>query len=70
MTGVPEATIARELAMCYASLSLVTNEVSRAGTSHDEIARFFASKVLEVERITHDVIKRIPLNFMCSCQKD
>ncbi|MGB8310716.1 MAG: MTAP family purine nucleoside phosphorylase [Halobacteriota archaeon] len=70
MTGVPEATISRELAMCYATLSLVTNEVSRTGTSHDEIVRFFASKALEVERITHDVIKRIPLNFMCGCQKD
>ena len=70
MTGVSEVIIARELAMCYASLSLVTNEVSRTGTSHDEIVRFFASKALEVERIIHDVIKRIPLNFMCSCQKD
>lgn len=69
MTGVQEATIARELAMCYATLSLVTNEVSRTGTSHDEIAHFFASKAPEVERIIHDVINRIPLNFVCSCPK-
>jgi len=70
MTGAPEATIARELAVCYATLSLVTNEVSKTGTSHDEIVRFFASRASEIERIIHDVIRHIPPNFTCSCEKD
>ena len=70
MTGVPEAVMARELAMCYATFSLVTNEVSKTGTSHDEIVRFFASRAREIERITHDVIRNIPPNFTCNCLKD
>ncbi len=70
MTSVPEAIIARELGMCYVTLSLITNEVRRTGTSHDEILRFFASRVQEIERIIHDVIRKIPLNFACNCLKD
>ena len=70
MTSVPEAIIARELAMCYVTLSLVTNEVCKTGTSHDEIVRFFASRAREIECTTHDVIRQIPSNFACNCLKD
>jgi 5'-methylthioadenosine phosphorylase len=54
MTGAPEAMLARELAMCYATIALVTDldagvEGDR-GVTQEEVFRVFASNT---ERMWH-----------------
>jgi 5'-methylthioadenosine phosphorylase len=69
MTNAHEATLARELSVCYATLSLVTNETSAAGTSHEDVVRFVASKKEEIEHILYTVIQRITPSLPCLCPK-
>jgi 5'-methylthioadenosine phosphorylase len=70
MTNAHEATIARELSMCYAALSLVTNETSTEVISHEDVAHFVASKRKEIEHILYTVIQRITSDSPCRCQKN
>ena len=37
MTGMPEAALARELGLCYASINVVTNKAAGRGVDSDEI---------------------------------
>jgi 5'-methylthioadenosine phosphorylase len=45
MTGLPEATMAREAGLCYAALGLVTNLA--AGLSDEEPAHAEVQKIVE-----------------------
>jgi len=69
MTIAHEATLARELSMCYAALSLVTNKTSAAGTFHEDVVRVVASKKAEIEHIMYTVIQHITQDLPCNCQK-
>jgi len=71
MTGIPEATLARELEMCYASLCFVTN---RAAGMQDRIS---AEDVMVegrrikgvVQEILRDTVIKLPRRRRCRCSR-
>jgi 5'-methylthioadenosine phosphorylase len=64
MTGHPEAVLARELGLCYTSLTLVTDLDAGAdtgeGVSHDEVLEVFAANVGRLRDVLFDVIRALP----------
>ncbi|GHF10020.1 MULTISPECIES: S-methyl-5'-thioadenosine phosphorylase [Streptomyces] len=64
MTGHPEAVLARELGLCYTSISLVTDLDAGAetgeGVSHDEVLRVFAENVGRLREVLFDTVKALP----------
>jgi 5'-methylthioadenosine phosphorylase len=72
MTGCPEASLARELAICYASISVVTNYA--AGVSgavkltQGEVIEIFSRKIQDISRLIEETIRRIPKRRECPCK--
>ncbi len=71
MTGHPEAVLARELALCYTSMSLVTDTDAGVdegeGVTHEEVMRVFAQNVTKLRGLLMDVIENLPDERACSC---
>ncbi|MET8831524.1 S-methyl-5'-thioadenosine phosphorylase [Streptomyces sp. NPDC004610] len=71
MTGHPEATLARELELCYSSLALVTDldagAESGEGVSHDEVLRVFAANVDRLRDVLFDTVASLPSNEARDC---
>jgi 5'-methylthioadenosine phosphorylase len=71
MTGHPEAVLARELALCYTSLSLVTDTDAGVdegeGVTHEEVMRVFAQNVSRLRGLLMNVIENMPADRTCSC---
>lgn len=71
MTGMPEAVLARELAMCYATLALVTDydagvSVHTAVRQPDAVAVF--RRNVDVQRqILQEAITTMPRHRACGC---
>ncbi|MEU6174338.1 S-methyl-5'-thioadenosine phosphorylase [Streptantibioticus parmotrematis] len=65
MTGHPEAVLARELGLCYTTLTLVTDLDAGAetgdGVSHEEVLRVFADNVGRLRTVLFDVVGALPL---------
>jgi len=64
MTGVPEASIARELAMCFTCVAMVTDldagvEGGKAVT-HAEVLKIFANNIDRLKTLLHRVIAALP----------
>lgn len=73
MTGQPEAVLARELALCYVPLALVTDvdagiEVG-AGVTQQEVFRVFAANVDRLRGLVADLIGVLPLERDCLCAR-
>ncbi|WP_289008157.1 S-methyl-5'-thioadenosine phosphorylase [uncultured Thermomonospora sp.] len=71
MTGHPEAVLARELALCYTSLSLVTDhdagvEVGE-GVSQEEVFAFFAANIERMRSLVAKVVEALPEERTCPC---
>jgi 5'-methylthioadenosine phosphorylase len=71
MTGHPEAVLARELALCYTSLSLVTDldagvEVGE-GVTHAEVLEVFARNLTRLRGLLMAVIEKLPEDRDCPC---
>ncbi len=64
MTGHPEAVLARELGLCYTSLTLVTDLDAGAetgeGVSHEEVLRVFSANVDRLRTVLFDVVGALP----------
>ncbi|MEV3870794.1 S-methyl-5'-thioadenosine phosphorylase [Streptomyces sp. NPDC049906] len=64
MTGHPEAVLARELSLCYTSLTLVTDLDAGAetgeGVSHEEVLEVFASNVDRLRSVLFDTVAGLP----------
>ncbi|WP_046508075.1 S-methyl-5'-thioadenosine phosphorylase [Streptomyces odonnellii] len=60
MTGHPEAVLARELGLCYTSMTLVTDLDAGAetgeGVSHEEVLRVFAANVDRLRTVLFDAV--------------
>ncbi|MET8676981.1 S-methyl-5'-thioadenosine phosphorylase [Streptomyces sp. NPDC004647] len=60
MTGHPEAVLARELGLCYTSLTLVTDLDAGAetgdGVSHEEVLRVFGENVGRLRTVLFDAV--------------
>ncbi|MFI6903931.1 S-methyl-5'-thioadenosine phosphorylase [Nonomuraea sp. NPDC050394] len=71
MTGFPESILARELALCYTSLSLVTDldagVEAGEGVTHDEVLAFFARNVARMRTLVADTVKALPEERTCPC---
>lgn len=78
MTGVPEASIARELAMCFTSVAMVTDHDAgvEGGSSvtHAEVLKIFAGNIERLKALLHKVIGALPETesdaaATCSCRR-
>lgn len=78
MTGVPESSIARELAMCYSTICLVTDHDAGVeggeAVSHTEVVRQFGANIDRLKSLLLDVISTLPEpetdeEATCSCRR-
>jgi 5'-methylthioadenosine phosphorylase len=71
MTGHPEAVLARELALCYTSLSLVTDHDAGVeageGVSQEEVFAFFAANIERMRTLVAKVVESLPEDRTCPC---
>lgn len=71
MTGHPEAVLARELELCYTSLTLVTDLDAGAetgeGVSHDEVLKVFGSNVDRLRDVLFDAVAGLPADEARDC---
>ncbi|GAA2679134.1 S-methyl-5'-thioadenosine phosphorylase [Actinoplanes palleronii] len=72
MTGHPEAVLARELALCYTSIALVTDldagvEGGEAVT-HEEVFRVFGENTARLRDVLLKAVTELPAERTCGCQ--
>lgn len=74
MTQYPECYLARELEICYANISLITDyDVGLEGVggiqpvSHEEVIKVFTSNNERVKRAIFEIIAAIPKERTCGC---
>jgi 5'-methylthioadenosine phosphorylase len=71
MTGQPEAVLARELALCYTAIALVTDldagvEGDR-GVTQEEVFRVFAENTAKLRGLLLDAVALLPADRTCAC---
>jgi 5'-methylthioadenosine phosphorylase len=71
MTGHPEAVLARELALCYTAIALVTDldagvEGDR-GVSQEEVFRVFAENTATLRGVLLEAVSLLPSERTCAC---
>ncbi len=77
MTGMPEASVARELAMCFSTVCMVTDAdagVEGPGVSHAEVMQVFAGNIERLKAMLIRVIAALPEpepdeTATCSCRR-
>ncbi|EWT01533.1 Purine nucleoside phosphorylase [Intrasporangium oryzae NRRL B-24470] len=78
MTAMPEATLARELAMCFTTIAMVTDlDAGVEGgdaVSHEEVLRVFAANVERLKGLLRDAIGQMPAHeddatATCPCRR-
>jgi 5'-methylthioadenosine phosphorylase len=71
MTGYPEAVLARELALCYTTLSLVTDTdagvAEGEGVTQEEVFAEFARNVSRLRDLVFAIIAILPEQRDCPC---
>ena len=69
MTAVPEAVLARELELCYASISMSTNFAAgmQQKISHEEVGVIFSRNIENVKKILRKAVQLIPPERSCPC---
>lgn len=72
MTGHPEAVLARELAMCYTAVALVTDydagvERADAAVNQAEVFRVFGQNITRLQALLRDVVPALPVGRTCRC---
>jgi 5'-methylthioadenosine phosphorylase len=71
MTGYPEAVLARELALCYTTITLVTDTDAGVeegeGVTHEEVFRVFGENVNRLRQVILQAIQDLPLDRNCPC---
>jgi len=71
MTGHPEAVLARELALCYTSIALVTDADAGVeegeGVTQSEVFRVFAENIHRLRELLVNVIEGLPAERDCPC---
>jgi 5'-methylthioadenosine phosphorylase len=78
MTGMPEAAIARELAMCFTTIALVTDHDAGVGggeaVTHAEVLRVFARSIDGLKAVLRSAVALMPpaeddASATCSCRR-
>lgn len=70
MTGVPEVILARELGICYANLSIVTNfgaGINKVPLSHVEVVKVVKENQEKVFRLLEVCVSTLTDHFHCEC---
>jgi 5'-methylthioadenosine phosphorylase len=71
MTGQPEAGLARELALCYTTIALVTDTDAGVeegqGVTHQDVLAMFAGNVARLRGLLMELIARLPEDRDCPC---
>ncbi|SEG92124.1 methylthioadenosine phosphorylase [Thermomonospora echinospora] len=71
MTGHPEAVLARELALCYTPLCLVTDLDAGIeegeGVTMEEVFRVFAGNVDRLRTLVTTLVESLPADRACPC---
>lgn len=72
MTGHPEAVLARELAMCYTTIALVTDldagvAAGDAAVTQEEVFRVFAANTARLRTLLFDIVAALPVVRNCPC---
>ena len=71
MTGHPEAVLARELALCYTPIALVTDVDAgiegAAAVTQAEVFRVFGERTAALRELLFDVVRALPLERSCPC---
>jgi len=71
MTGYPEGLLARELEICYANVSLITDyDVGVLGVppvTHEEVVRAFGRNNVHLRELLFSVIPALPAKRDCEC---
>ena len=74
MTQYPEAYLARELEMCYANISLITDyDVGLEGeegiepVTHEAVIKVFTENNERVKLVIHEMVARMPKERTCTC---
>ncbi len=71
MTGHPEAVLARELALCYTAIALVTDlDAGVEGgepVSQAEVFRVFADNTARLREVLFEVVAALPVERSCPC---
>src|SRR3954452_21917706 len=73
MTVIPEAALARELALCYTTVALVTDldaGVEGEGVPHAEVLEVFGREVSRLRDLLVDVVSSLPAeeDLTCTCR--
>ncbi|MCB7135897.1 S-methyl-5'-thioadenosine phosphorylase [Cellulosimicrobium marinum] len=72
MTGMPEAAIARELALCYTTLALVTDADAGVeggeSVTHAAVLETFARNVTALTGVLRAVVADLPADDDCACR--
>lgn len=73
MTNIPEAKLAREAEICYATLALVTDydcwRLSEESVTADEVIRVLLENVSKAKQIIREFVAHLPETTSCGCQK-
>lgn len=70
MTNLPEAVLAREAEICYATVAVATNHaagVTGTPLSHGEVEEMMAARAADLRRLINDLIETIELPD-CPCR--
>ncbi|MGH3736367.1 MAG: S-methyl-5'-thioadenosine phosphorylase [Micromonosporaceae bacterium] len=71
MTGHPEAVLARELALCYTAIALVTDldagVEGGSSVTQEEVFRVFGENTERMRGLLFDVLTRLPATRDCPC---
>jgi 5'-methylthioadenosine phosphorylase len=71
MTALPEAVLARELALCYTTIALVTDTDAGVeegeGVTQAEVFRVFAANIERLRDVLMKVIESLPEERNCPC---
>jgi 5'-methylthioadenosine phosphorylase len=71
MTGHPEAVLARELALCYTAIALVTDLDAGVegdhGVTQEEVFRVFGENTTRLRSLLLDVCRALPEHADCAC---
>ena len=71
MTGHPEAVLARELAVCYTAIALVTDLDAGVegdhGVTQEEVFQVFADNTAKLRDVLLEAVTRLPAERTCPC---
>ena len=71
MTGVPEVTLARERAICYNSICIVSNYasgISEDNLTIDEVFEMVKAKESDLLELIYEIIRNLDDDFDCPCR--